>query len=163
MSSYNDYIVASNNSVNENYVNAKKARSTKYQIKQLLKPIISIIKKDKKNTYKKSPQPEYFDDCEIENNLANEMLESRIMEEIDSCDEFSAVPIYDSNGSMDVIPVHRGQKYIPVHFAKTEAGTFFWTSVSGADSDISCHGDKNAITGNQTPEMQVPCDRWAQA
>lgn len=165
MSFYNDYVVASNNSINENNLNAKKARSTKHQLKQLLKPLIAVIKKNKKNSYKKNAQPEFYnDECgsEIEDNFANELLEARIFEEIDSCDEFSAVPVYN-NGTMDIVPVFRGQNYIPVHFAKTEAGTFFWTSMMGADSDISCHGDKNPITEHQRPELQVPCDRWAQA
>lgn len=166
MSFYNDYVVASNNSINENNLNAKKARSTKHQLKQLLKPILAAIKRNnKKSTYKKNAQPEFYnDECdsEIDDNLANELLEARIFGEIDSCDEFAAVPVYN-NGTMDIIPVFRGQNYIPVHFAKTEAGTFFWTSMVGADADISCQGDKNAITNNQMPELQVPCDRWAQA
>lgn len=162
MSYSNDYIVSSNNSINENSINAKKARSTMHQIKQLLK---SLIKKTKRSSYKKQVQHEYFVDeyeTEIDENLANELLEARLFEEIDDCDEFAAVPVY-SQGRMDVVPVCRGQRYIPVHFARTEAGTFFWTSMSGADSDISYLGDKNAITKHQQPELQVPCDRWAQA
>ncbi|KAJ8927075.1 hypothetical protein NQ314_020502 [Rhamnusium bicolor] len=121
------------------------------------------MKKNNKNTYRKNPQPSYFvDENEINDNIANEILENELFEEIDGCDDFAAVPVYD-NGEMAILPVFRGQKYIPVHFARTEAGTFFWTSVSGPDADIACHGDKNAICKYQTPELQVPCDRWAQA
>lgn len=167
MSSYsNDYVACSNNSINDNMVNAKKARSTSHQLKRLLKPIFALMKKNKKNTYKKSPQPEYFNDeyeSEIDQNIANELLEARIFEEIDNCDyDSAAVPVY-RNGTMDIVPVFRGQKYIPVHFAKTEAGTFFWTSMVCPDSDIATYGDKNAYTQHQLPTLQVPCDRWAQA
>lgn len=162
MSTYNDYI-DSNNSINDNMYNAKKARSTAHQIKQLLKPILCLLKKNKskKISYKKEAQPEYYID-ECEDNLQNEMLENRIFEEIDCCGEYSAVPVY-GNDHMEILPIVREQKFIPVHFARTEAGTFFWTSVSSADCDISCVGDKNAYSEYQVPEIQVPCDRWAQA
>lgn len=162
MSSFNDYVACSNNSINDNVLNAKKVRrSTSHQLKQLLKPFFALIKKNK-NTYRKSPQPEYFDESEIDQNTANELLEARIFEEIDDCEYGAAVPVY-RNGTMDIVPVFRGQNYIPVHFAKTEAGTFFWTSMMGADSDIRTHGDKNAFSEHQLPSLQVPCDRWAQA
>lgn len=163
MSTFNDYVASSNNSINDNMYNARKARSTIHQIKQLLKPVLRLIKKNKtkKNTYKKQVQPEYFID-ECDQNQANELLEERIFQEIDCCQDYSAVPVYH-DGRMDILPVIKEHKYIPVHFAKTEAGTFFWTSISAADSDISCVGDKNATTFYQQPEIQVPCDRWAQA
>lgn len=165
MSTINDYIASSNNSINDNKYNAKKARSTIHQLKQLLRPLLALVKKtSRKNTYKKSPQPSFYieENNENDQNAANELLEQRIFEEIDSCDEYSAVPVYNSNG-MDIVPVVRGQHYIPVHFARTEAGTFFWTSFSSADSDICYASDKYAVSENQVPECQVPCDRWAQA
>ncbi|KAJ8916791.1 hypothetical protein NQ315_005796 [Exocentrus adspersus] len=155
-----EYLISSNNSINDNKVNDKKAKSTIHNIKQLIK---CILKKNSKNTYKKNPQPSYFtDEDEINDNIANEILENEIFEEIDTCEEFSAVPVYD-NGEMNILPVSRGQRYIPVHFARTEAGTFFWTSLSGPDADIASIGDKNAICNYQTAELQSPCDRWAQA
>ncbi|XP_018563161.1 enhancer of split malpha protein-like [Anoplophora glabripennis] len=155
-----EYIVSSNNSINDNKVNDKKAKSTIHQIKKLIK---CVLKKNNKNTFRKNPQPSYFlDEDEISDNIANEILENEIFEEIDTCEEFSAVPVYD-NGEIDILPVNRGQRYIPVHFARTEAGTFFWTSISGPDADIASVGDKNAICNYQTPELQTPCDRWAQA
>lgn len=161
MSSYNDYLAASNNSVNDNKVNSKRARcSVQHQIKQLLKPIFALLKKNK-NTYRKNAQPEFYVD-ESDENLANELLENRIFEEIDSCPAFSAVPVYHE-GMMDIVPIFRGERYIPVHFAKTEAGTFFWTSMVGADCDIAYDVEDNVITEKQLPQIQVPCDRWAQA
>ncbi|GJQ86094.1 hypothetical protein Trydic_g15250 [Trypoxylus dichotomus] len=164
MNSYssNDYIASSNNSVNENSLNAKKARSTLHQIKRLLK---SLVKKTKKSSYKEQvPDAYYIDEyeAEIEDNLANELLEARILREIEDLDDFAGVPVYNQ-GRMDVVPVYKDQRFVPVHFARTEAGTFFWTSLSNADGDISSCGDLNAITRKQLPELQVPCDRWAQA
>lgn len=163
MSAFNDFVASSNNSVNDNMYNAKKARSTTHQIKQLLKPVLCLLKKNKtkKNTYKKTAQPEFYID-ECEENLQNEILENRIFEEINGCDDFAAVPVYNGE-HMEILPVIREHRYIPVHFARTDAGTFFWTSVSSADCDISCAGDKNAFSEYQTPQLQVPCDRWAQA
>lgn len=170
MSSFNDYVACSNNSINDNVLNAKKARSTAHQLKQLLRPIVALLKNKSSNskkrcTYKKSICFEDgIEDCtEMEQNLANELLEERIFAEVDRCGSGAAVPVY-RNGAMDVVPVMRGQRYVPVHFAKTEAGTFFWTSVSRVeDCDFAHFGDRNAFTQHQKPSLQVPCDRWAQA
>lgn len=148
-----------NNSINDNKVNDRKSKSAIHQIKKLIK---CVLKKNNKVSYVNVPQPCYFDDAEVNDNIANEILENEIFEDIDKCDEFAAVPVY-INGEMDILPVRRGQRYIPVHFARTDAGTFFWTSVTGPDSDIAYEGDKNAICSYQTPELQTPCDRWAQA
>jgi len=156
-----DYVTSSNNSINDNKVNAKRARSTAHQIKQLLRPILALLKTHKRSTYKKTAQPDE-DVSEADQNSANELLEARIFEEVDACDDFAAVPVY-TEGHMDLLQVFRGQRYIPVHFARTEAGTFFWTSIVGPDCDISPLGDKNRITEYQIPELQVACDRWAQA
>jgi len=42
---YNDYIIASNNSINENKYNAEKlAKSPSYRIKKILKPILRILR-----------------------------------------------------------------------------------------------------------------------
>ncbi|XP_066246161.1 enhancer of split m4 protein-like [Euwallacea similis] len=155
-----DYLVASNNSINDNKVNAKKvARNPLYQVKKLIK---CVLNKSSKNTYKKNSQPSYFMDEEIQDNLANEILENEIFEQIDSCEDFAGVPVYNGS-SVEILPIVRGQRYVPVHFARTEAGTFFWTSVASPDSDIVKCGDHNVICNYQTPELQVPADRWAQA
>ncbi|CAH0564384.1 unnamed protein product [Brassicogethes aeneus] len=162
--SFNDYIVSSNNSINENKMNNKKTKTAVYQFKKITKALLQALRKNNKNTYKKSPQPTYYNDeydSEIEDNFANEILENEIFEEIDSCEEFSGVQVYDGD-NMDVLPVFKGQRYIPVHFARTDAGTFFWTSMVNADADINSQGDANAICNFQKPEMQV-ADRWAQA
>lgn len=158
-----NYII--DNAVNDNKYNTTKSKSTTvHQLKKLIKPIFDILKRRNKKTYRSVPQPDYFmdDSTEIEDNLANELLENEIFEEIDSCEEFAAVSVYN-NGQTQILPVHRGQRSIPVHFARTEAGTFFWTSVIRPDCDIDSQGDQNAICNFQLPELQVPVFRWAQA
>ncbi|XP_057665398.1 enhancer of split malpha protein-like [Diorhabda carinulata] len=159
MSFYDNEIF--NNSVNDNKVNDKKSKSTLHQIKKLIKCVLKTNNL-KKNTYAKNPRPNCCFDEEIADNLANEILENEIFEDIDSCEEYAAVEVYE-DGETNLLPVVRGQRYIPVHFVRTDAGTFFWTSIATPDADICCRGDKNAICNYQVPQRQVPCDRWAQA
>lgn len=98
---------------------------------------------------------------ESDQNDANELLESQILSEINTCGENQGVPVYYNQDTMEIIPIVRGQHYVPVHFAKTPAGTFFWTTMStSTDSDLCCNQSE---TENQLPEVQVPQDRWAQA
>nr|CAH7758447.1 unnamed protein product [Callosobruchus chinensis] len=151
-----------NNSINDNVYNAKRCKSAAHPLRQIKKLIKCVLKKNSKSSYVKQPQPSFYHDEEIADNVANEILENEIFEEIDSCEEFAAVPYYEDD-QMQFLPVYRGQRYIPVHFARTDAGTFFWTSMANSDSDIDSHGDKNAICNYQVPELQVPSDRWAQA
>ncbi|KAL1494136.1 hypothetical protein ABEB36_009782 [Hypothenemus hampei] len=164
----NDLVSSTNNTINDNKSNAKKvARSPLYQIKKLIKCFVKTslqVKQQKKNSYVKNAQPTYFVDDEeaIQDNIANEILENEIFEEIDCCEQLAAVQIYNGD-SMEILPITRGQRYVPVHFARTEAGTFFWTSMTAPDCDIVNNGDLNAICCGQTPELQVPSDRWAQA
>lgn len=169
---FDDYVAASNNSVNDNIANAKKAATGVHQLKKLLKPVLALIlnrSRKASSVAKKQQEKYYYEDdqeccCEEqEQNAANEDLEARIFEDVDCCERFAAVPVYDEEGHLDLVPVVRGQRYVPVHFARTEAGTFFWTSTTGPDCDLVFHGDENPITGNQVPELQVASDRWAQA
>ncbi|XP_044739464.1 enhancer of split malpha protein-like [Chrysoperla carnea] len=188
MALINDFVISSNNSINENKYNAKKLSKSKvHKLKQLLKPVFAILKSRKqlKNTYTKSCvdvcETENFDECcihcqlhenydsayESDQNDANEFLEENILNEINQCVDGAAVPVYFNQDSMEIIPIHRGDNYIPVHFAKTEAGTFFWTTMPkqvvldcDEENDLNC---LKAQSEGQLPESQVPCDRWAQA
>lgn len=167
---YNDYVIASNNSINDNKYNAEKlAKSPSYRIKKILKPILRILRQKSSNSTKKSQsnhsttnnksmksnssnnsQSYYFDEyqqqndfwsSEIDENFANEELESRILNEIAECEDDAAIYVYNDD-ECELQAVHRDQTFIPVHFARTEAGTFFWTTMQkpmyNADDDINC-------------------------
>lgn len=178
---YNEYIVASNNSINENKYNTEKvSKTTSYKIKKILKPFLRMLKQNKKSQQQQHQQEcnhyhhhEYpaqqqqsieendFWSSEIDDNSANEELESRIFHEIDECHMDAGVYVYNQQNECEVQPINREEKFIPVHFARTDAGTFFWTTVTkSADYDLVqptfCYSDY------QAPELQYG-DRWVQA
>lgn len=144
---YNDYIIASHNSINENKYNSEKlAKSPSYKIKKILKPILRILRKKNKNSSISSAgssnnttktqqssldcfeyQPDFWS-SEIEDNLANEELEARILDDIAHCEDDAAIYVYN-NDECELQAVERHQTFVPVHFARTEAGTFFWTTM----------------------------------
>lgn len=175
---YNDYIIASNNSINENKYNTEKlAKSPSYRIKKILKPILRVLRqktnKNAKKSNKKvvdysmesnnSSQYYYHDEhqqnndfwsSEIDENFANEELESRIFNEIEQCENDAAIYVYN-NDECELQAVHREQKFIPVHFARTEAGTFFWTTMQKPVYDED---------DETTSHCWSHCgDRWVQA
>lgn len=175
---YNDYIIASNNSINDNKFNdAKLAKSPSYKIKKILKPILRMLRQ--KNTKKQSSSKtnssmdssssfrhnEYeqqdFWSCEIDENAANEALESRILHEIEQCKEDAAVYVYNDNDECELKPVYADQKFVPVHFARTEAGTFFWTTMQ-KPVDYELVQPTYCCSGYQIPQLQYG-DRWVQA
>lgn len=170
---YNDYIIASNNSINENKYNAEKlAKSPSYRIKKILKPILRILRQ--KSSAKKaqktnklavdysmdSNQCYYHDEfqhqndfwsSEIDENFANEELESRILNEIAECEDDAAIYVYNDD-ECNVQAVQRETTFIPVHFARTEAGTFFWTTM------------QRPVENDDIPHCWPHCgDRWVQA
>lgn len=177
---YNDYIIASNNSINDNKYNAQKlAKSPSYRLKKILKPILRILRqKNNKNASQSSSSnsnrssnskanysmesythEEYQQDfwsSEIDDNFANEELESRILNEIEQCNNDAAIYVY-SDDECEMQAVHQDQKFVPVHFARTEAGTFFWTTmqkpVDLEESSHCCSGYNSSHCG----------DRWVQA
>lgn len=174
---YNEYIVASNNSINDNKYNASKAaKSPAYKIKKILKPLIKMIRKNTTSSKKQQQQfyeknASYSYECytdkdswsssEVEDNTANEELESKIFHEIEQCQDDAAIYIYNENDDSEIQPVFNYQRHIPVHFARTDAGTFFWTAMPKAvDADLveplQCYSDY------QMPELQYG-DRWVQA
>ncbi|CAH1639242.1 unnamed protein product [Spodoptera littoralis] len=50
-------------------------------------------------------------------------------EEMEACQSGAAFLVYNENNTCDLVPVTPDNFYVPVHFARTEAGTFFWTTV----------------------------------
>lgn len=186
---YNEYIISSNNSINENTLNDQKMKkSSSYKLKKILKPLIKMIKQSSKQqktattklttkktvckcrnySYEEEDYERYGDyvydhSAEIDDNQFNEDLETKIIEEIRSCDENSAIYVYDSENNCNLTPVYNEEVYVPVHFARTEAGTFFWTSMQRpADSDLI--ESRNCSSDSQLPQLQEHgYDRWVQA
>ncbi|XP_045517935.1 enhancer of split malpha protein-like [Pieris brassicae] len=152
----NEYIISTNNSINENKYNSEKMKNSGF--KALLKPLMKIIKK----TTKRSPA-KIIDTCiEAEQNSCNEALERKIFNDMEAC-QSAAFLVCNKDESYDLVPVSREDFYIPVHFARTDAGTFFWTTVSKSESDFAA---AHYYTECQTAEQQYPSvmqDRWVQA
>ncbi|CRK87067.1 CLUMA_CG000850, isoform A [Clunio marinus] len=183
---YNEYIISSNNSINENTFNDQKfKRSPSYRLKKFLKFLIgkpnnnnkslgtTKLKTTKtvckcKNYSYEDEEEQYEDDyiydydAEIDNNEFNEELESRIIDEIKQCDETSAIYVYDEEDNCNLTPVYNDEIYVPVHFARTEEGTFFWTTTQRTDSDLI--DSKDCESSRQLPAQQSDSfDRWVQA
>lgn len=151
----NEYIISTNNSINENKYNSEKMKNS--GLKALLKPLMRIIKK----TTKRSPA-KTMDTCyEDEQNACNEALERKIYDEMDNC-QSTAFLVNNQDNTFDLVPISREDFYIPVHFARTDAGTFFWTTVSKPEADFA---NAQCYTECQTAEQQYPVlqDRWVQA
>ncbi|XP_072944866.1 uncharacterized protein [Epargyreus clarus] len=149
----NEYIIATNNSINENKYNSEKMKNSGF--KALLKPLMKMIKKTTKRPAKT------LDTCyEADQNSCNESLERKIYEEMDAC-QSAAFLVCNKDDTYDLMPVSREDFYIPVHFARTDAGTFFWTTVSKTEADFAT---AHCYTECQTAEQQYPAqDRWVQA
>ncbi|XP_058461433.1 enhancer of split malpha protein-like [Malaya genurostris] len=171
MHSYGYNVAHSNNSINENkYNNEKLLKSSPvYKLKKILKPIAALLKSKKaakqqlqdfqsfQHYY--APEQDFSADCEYDNS-ANERLESQLLAEIAECHANAAIFVYEDN-QVQIQPVQPEEQYVPVHFARTEAGTFFWTTMAReADSDLiqPCH----CFSDHQLPQQEF-CDRWAQA
>lgn len=100
-------------------------------------------------------------DCAADN-TANEELETRIFREIEQCPNDAAV--YICNGADSAYELHSvrsAEKFVPVHFARTEAGTFFWTTIQ-RPIDHELVQPIFCQSGYQQPELQYG-DRWVQA
>ncbi|XP_076293485.1 uncharacterized protein LOC143215319 [Lasioglossum baleicum] len=149
------------NELNDNLYNLKmsgKSKASSMRLRRALKPILRLLKKKttgksgKSKEQKAVPQVEVFTE-EVDNqNNANEALERRLLAELEDAEEGAAITVC-LDGQMTVVPVVPGQCYVPVHFAHTHAGDFYWTTLSMADSDL-CYKER-AFSQHQTPEMQV--------
>lgn len=154
-----DYSLSSVNSHNENIYNEQKQqKSSKNRLRKLFKKILRAFFR---SNSKKSPKfackcqhndttisNSYEFESEICDNTANETLETRILDEIRDCGDNSAIFVYGENEFL--VPVDKNQPFVPVHFARTDAGMCFWTT---ADRNIE-----------QVPDIHHhQYDRWVQA
>lgn len=157
MSSYSsEYSMDSVNSINENIYNARKlAKSPKYRLRKIFKPILKMLHKGKK-TNKHLCKCQSFDSYDYAaDNDSNETLETRILDEIRDAGDNSAVYVYGDEDRL--LPVDRQQTFVPVHFARTDAGTFFWTTFGNSNDEV--YDDTQ-----QLPQLHLNrFDRWVQA
>ncbi|XP_011200456.1 enhancer of split malpha protein [Bactrocera dorsalis] len=130
-------------------------------VKKLLRPLMRIIKKKQllqktlaevkqQNDYNSSLEDMRKDAAALnayDDNLANEALEQRLHEQL-QCSAPEAAIIVRQGNSQAVVPVQQ-QHYIPVHFARTANGTFFWTT--------------NDMPRQQELQLRQQLDRWGQA
>lgn len=170
---YNEY--ACNNSYNDNLYNNQllaKSATTTYKLKKILKPLLKMLKNKstKKQHFLQSnlKQVDEFwpvngdNHCACDDNSANEELESRIFSEIEQCNEDAGVYVYnDELGGCELQAVQRDQQFVPVHFARTNAGTFFWTTMT-KEVDCDLVQPTYCCSHFQQPEFQYG-DRWVQA
>ncbi|KAG5672517.1 hypothetical protein PVAND_002640 [Polypedilum vanderplanki] len=153
-----EYSMSSINSINENIYNTQKQqKSSKYRLKKIFKKITEMLLQRKNKKIAKSQhacQKNYDYSSEINDNDSNETLETRIFDEIKQCNDNSAVYIFGNEEHDYLMQVERNQTYVPVHFARTEGGTFFWTSFN---NQAYCHQEN-------LPNLSYHrYDRWIQA
>lgn len=136
-----------------------------HRIKQMLKPVMKLLHKKCHRFENREQQfpvaetakvkPVRSDVSEVDQNSANEALESRLRDDLNQKSEETgrAIRVW-REGRMTLIPVIRGHQHIPipVHFACTPSGEFAWVPLP--DSDICWPGDIQ--TTGQTAEEQVP-------
>lgn len=128
---------------------------TSYSIKQVLK---TFFKKQQKQQQQRRQNS--LESLESVDNLRNAEVEEVYYAEIDenAANEKLAQLVQEQelDSEEDI--------YVPVRFARTEAGTFFWTTnlqpVASVDADLL--QPAYCYSSQQHPFMQYQ-DRWAQA
>lgn len=142
---------------NQTYTIYKSKVSPSRRIKNMLKPVLGRIfkskaEKPKRSSYIASEEKESeFDWLNNDmDNMANEHLENRLIDELQHSESGEAIVVINEDGSRQLQLVDKDNMYVPVHFARTNAGTFFWTSIQ-----------KESIEPYQIEWNFL--DRWAQA
>ena len=157
------HVLECENELNDNLYNLKmlggKKNSTSRKVRKILKPLMKLLKKRAQSckkliakNQKSEGQVEFFTE-EVDNqNNCNEALEQRLLTDLENAEEGAAITVC-LDGQMTVVPVVPGQCYVPVHFAHTHAGDFYWTTIALTDCDLFYK--ERAFSQNQQPEMQV--------
>nr|XP_013102233.1 unnamed protein product [Stomoxys calcitrans] len=136
-----------------------------YSIKKLLKQLFKQQHKSQKlaelQNIQNAQKAESLESLEsLENNRnANLEFEAASMEahENDINERLSAK---QQSYEMEDYDLSEINTIVPVHFIRTDQGTFFWTASSQIASDNDLIEPLSCATYNQLPCMQ---DRWAQA
>jgi len=129
-----------------------------YSIKQVLKTFFK--KQQKQQQLKQQKRQNSLESIESFDNLRNAEVEEVYYAEIDenAANEKLAQLVQEQEMETEE------DVYVPVRFARTEAGTFFWTTnlqpVASVDADLL--QPAYCYSSQQHPFMQYQ-DRWAQA
>uniref|UniRef100_A0A182IR65 Enhancer of split malpha protein n=1 Tax=Anopheles atroparvus TaxID=41427 RepID=A0A182IR65_ANOAO len=166
---------SSNNSINENLYNSEKLAksSAVYKLKKILKPLVTLLKSKKERSAaqvekrairdQRKSVISYIDefDCDYDNS-ANERLEAQLIAELEDCRAQNAAIFVYEDQQLQLQPVQPEELYVPVHFARTEAGTFFWTAMPVREVDEDLIQPAHCYSEEQRAQ-QAYADRWAQA
>ncbi|EDV51794.1 enhancer of split malpha protein [Drosophila erecta] len=129
-------------------------------LRKLVKPLLRLVKKKQllrktlaeiqnQNAVNASLEDMRKDPAASCDNMANEELEQRLYSDLRQCPTNVAM-IVQQGQQQSIVPVHPEQTFIPVHFARTTSGTFFWTSAEGARQ-------------HHEQQLRQQFDRWVQA
>ena len=99
----------------------------------MIKRLVSALKSVLKSL--KSPNCCSLIPCEIDDNIRNEQLEECLCCELEQNRTSNAAILIYENGELKFCPECN---MVPVHFAKTDNGTFFWTRPID-EFQISCN------------------------
>ncbi|ALC43815.1 Ocho [Drosophila busckii] len=135
-------------------------------LKKLVKPLLRLMKKKQllrktlaevqsQNEINSSLEDMRKDPIVSCDNLANEQLEQLLYNDLRQCPSNAAM-IVQQGQQQRIVPVHSNQTFIPVHFARTSNGTFFWTSVDAP----ACRQQQQQ---QQELQQRERLDRWVQA
>ncbi|KAH8378615.1 hypothetical protein KR009_000333 [Drosophila setifemur] len=129
-------------------------------LKKLVKPLLRLVKKKQllrktlaeiqsQNAVNASLEDMRKDPAASCDNMANEQLEQRLYSDLRQCPDNVAMIVHQGQQQC-IVPVQPEQTFIPVHFARTSSGTFFWTSA-------------DAVRQHQEQQLRQQFDRWVQA
>lgn len=141
----------------KNYTQEQKKMCQQQKIVISKKSTTFTLKKMLKALFKKQKQHEMLF-IEFNENFQNEeMCENRINEKLSAyVDDFSSTFTVEE-------PEEEEEVYVPVRFARTEAGTFFWTTNLSPVVTMSPSSDQDLISPSFCSKQLQFQDRWAQA